>query len=153
MCPFFKLPFDTPEGMKAKIDEYFEIGGKELEVEAGKGPNKYIATIKVHTLTGMIHYLGFPFKARFYDMSKKGEEWDEVVKYGSSRAEQVYEEKLHTAFSTGAIFSLKNMGWSDRQEITGPEGGAIAIEIFEKSISKVYGKDQKESNGAQKKSD
>lgn len=31
--------------------------------------------------------------------------------------EQSYEERLHGPNATGAIFALKNMGWSDKQEI------------------------------------
>jgi hypothetical protein len=39
--------------------------------------------------------------------------------------EMGYEMKLSGASVTGAIFALKNMGWADRQEVSGPDGGPI----------------------------
>jgi hypothetical protein len=35
----------------------------------------------------------------------------------------------NTINTTGAIFSLKQLGWSDRRELSGPEGGAIVVQI------------------------
>jgi hypothetical protein len=43
-----------------------------------------------------------------------------------------------------AIFSLKQLGWKDKQEheLSGPGGGAIPVEVVNKAIDKVYGNDK-----------
>ncbi|MEN8721170.1 MAG: terminase small subunit [Oceanococcaceae bacterium] len=49
------------------------------------------------------------------------------VKRAKTFVENAYERNLHGASPAGSIFALKNMKWSDRRELSGPDGGPIPI--------------------------
>jgi hypothetical protein len=51
----------------------------------------------------------------------------EAVKRAMAVIEASYEAQLRTATPTGAIFALKQVGWSDRQDLT-LSGGLAAID-------------------------
>lgn len=91
----------TPEEMRKRIEAY--------EVQC-------IADEKPITMTGLIRYVGLGSKQALAKYEKY-EGFEEVVAAGKLMVEQAYEERLHGPNATGAIFALKNMGWSDKQEI------------------------------------
>lgn len=113
------------------VDEYFDyILGEGLEVEEDmpikEGKNTVIKKIKVFkwirrpepaTITGLALFLGFSDRQSLYDYQAK-EEYSCVIKKARTRVEMEYEKTLHAEGSPGAIFALKNMGWSDKQEVT-----------------------------------
>jgi hypothetical protein len=82
------------------------------------------------TITGLIMALGFNSRQSFYDYEAKPEFVD-TIKKARLYVENSYEERLHTAQPTGAIFALKNFGWRDKQEteLTGPGGSPLSIEV------------------------
>ncbi len=51
-------------------------------------------------------------------MTKFGrkKEYKELVEKAKLVVERAYEEKLHSSNPTGAIFALKNFGWTDATE-------------------------------------
>lgn len=90
--------YETPEELQAEISKYFaENKGKV-------------------TISGLAYALGFESRQSFYDYEKR-----DVFSYTVKRArlfiENEYEDLLRSGNVTGAIFALKNFGWSDKQEI------------------------------------
>jgi len=96
------------EELEKLIDLYFQ----ELEYEDDRGNT----LTKPATITGIALRLGFCSRQSFYDYEKK-EEFTYTVKRARLRVETSYEDHLFGKSSTGAIFALKNMGWTDKQEI------------------------------------
>lgn len=91
----------SPEEMDRLVNEYVA---------------KQEALDKPKTLTGLILALGLSSRQSL-DEYKNYEGFSDSVKRAKAVIENAYEERLHGTASTGAIFALKNMGWSDRQEL------------------------------------
>jgi hypothetical protein len=68
------------------------------------------------TMTGLALALGFNSRQTL-DNYQGRPEYVDCVKRAKSRVEAGYEARLHGNSPTGAIFALKNMQWSDKQEI------------------------------------
>lgn len=120
--------FETPEALKAKVDEYFEWVKGEKEV-IGEGDDKqevWKREPRKITITGLALFLGFESRQSIYDYDEKGE-FSYIIKNARLRVEENYEQNLHGNNCTGSIFALKNMGWKDKteQELTGKGGGPI----------------------------
>jgi len=90
--------YGSPKELQSKIDEFF------LDEDITK------------SITGLCYYLGFASRQSFYDMEEK-EGFTYTIKKARLRIEMYYEELLLSRAIPGAIFALKNLGWSDRQEI------------------------------------
>lgn len=110
--------YKNPEDLAYKIKEYF--GSLRIE-----GHDDVPATI-----TGLAFYLGFESRQSFYDYEKK-EDFSYIIRRARLMVECEYEKKLSGNSPTGSIFALKNMGWSDRQEIahSGLPDPAITVTI------------------------
>jgi hypothetical protein len=105
--------FKTPEDLQEKIDAYFDGGCNMREVALLTG----VVQVKTPTITGLAYYLGFESRQSFYDYGEKPE-FSYTIKRARLRLEMMYEEKLDDAKPTGAIFALKNLGWTDKIENT-----------------------------------
>ncbi len=68
------------------------------------------------TLTGMILHLGLSSRQSL-DLYGERPEFTDSVKKAKLVIENQYERKLDRDKPAGAIFALKNMGWSDRREV------------------------------------
>jgi hypothetical protein len=108
--------FSTPEELIDKIESYFSDGVKKRSVIIGKEPNKQTIEIEVPTITGLAFYLGFESRQSFYDYEQKSE-FSYIIKRARLYIETEYEECLQYGNVTGSIFALKNMGWTDKQEV------------------------------------
>jgi hypothetical protein len=104
--------FDSPEEMQLKVDEYFNNCPDKKTIVVGLGTMEVPAI----TITGLCLYLGFDSRQSFYDYEQKVE-FSYIIKKARLRIENHYEQCLQYGNVTGAIFPLKNMGWSDKQEI------------------------------------
>jgi len=100
--------FVNDEELQELVDLYFQ----ELEYQDDKG-NTFT---KPATITGIALRLGFCSRQSFYDYEKKSE-FTYTVKKARLRVEESYENHLFGKSSTGAIFALKNMGWTDKMEV------------------------------------
>jgi hypothetical protein len=90
------------------------------------------------TITGLCVYLGFESRQSFYAYEEK-EEYSYIIKKARLRVENYYEQCLQFGNVTGAIFPLKNMGWYDRQELTGKEGkDLIPARVLTKEEAKEF---------------
>ena len=107
--------YETPEALQAKVDEYFDTGVKKKTYIVGKGENQQIVEIPIPTITGLVLYLGFCDRQSFYDYEKR-DGFSYTIKNARTRIEQHYEELVQDG-NSGAIFALKNFGWSDKQEL------------------------------------
>jgi len=92
---------ESPEQFDALVDEYIETCAEQ------KRPV---------TWTGMALHLGFSSRQSI-DEYQNYEGYSYSVKRAKSLVEMCYEERLHGNSPTGAIFALKNMQWSDKQEL------------------------------------
>ena len=104
--------YKSADEMAQRIDRYFS-----------KCPDNRIiyvmgAKIKMPcpTISGLALYLGFADRHQMY-MYELKPEFSHTIKKARAMMERTYEQMLHTASPTGAIFALKNFGWSDKQEI------------------------------------
>lgn len=107
------LIFETDEQLKAAIQDYFDnhLTQKTIQITSKKS-----ITVKCPTITGLCYHLGFESRQSFYDYEKR-EAFSYTVKRARLFIEKEYEEQLISGNTIGAIFALKNFGWSDRQEI------------------------------------
>jgi hypothetical protein len=128
-----KEPFGRPPAyascseMQLKIDEYFKTGLKKRTVLIGKQPNQEAIEVEVPTITGLCIYLGFESRQSFYDYEIKPD-FTYTIKRARLFIEVEYEEQLQHGNTTGAIFALKNMGWTDKIEQT-LQGGDKPVQI------------------------
>lgn len=93
--------FNSPDEMQEKIDEYFEAANVAKDRP---------------TITGLCLHLGLESRQSFYDYEKR-DGFSYTIKRARTWIEHAYERLLVSQYSTGAIFALKNFGWSDKQEI------------------------------------
>lgn len=120
--------YETPEKMEKRIDEYFKDCPDIKRVATKEG----IRQIPCPTLTGLALHLGFCNRASMYDYEKKSPEFSHTIKKARARMEIIYEQLLQDG-NTGAIFALKNLGWSDKKEISVPDGIQIVVsDLIEK---------------------
>lgn len=108
--------FDNPEEIESLVKEYFEKGVKIKTVVLGPPNARYSIQVPVPTITGLCLYLGFESRQSFYAYELKPE-FSYTIKKARLFIENEYEEMLATGNVTGAIFALKNFGWTDKQEI------------------------------------
>lgn len=67
-------------------------------------------------LTGLILALGLSSRSALDEYAQRPEFLNSVKK-AKLRVEMEYEKALHGRSSTGAIFALKNFGWTDKQDV------------------------------------
>jgi hypothetical protein len=91
--------YTDPALMQDKIDEYFRID-------------------KVPTVPGLAYHLGFCDKKSLCDYEAK-EVFQYSIKRAKLRIETFNAKQLHEKQGnvSGVIFTLKNMGWKDQQDI------------------------------------
>ena len=68
------------------------------------------------TVTGLALALGLSSRQAL-GVYEERPEFCDAVRRAKLRVESAYENRLHGNSPTGAIFALKNMSWSDKQEI------------------------------------
>ncbi len=93
--------FKTAEELETAIDAYFE---------------KCQEKATPITMTGLALGLGFCDRQSLYDY-QKNPEYSCLIKKALLMVENNYEISACSGNATGPIFVLKNMGWSDKQEI------------------------------------
>lgn len=93
--------FEHPEDLASKIIDYF---------------NECVAARERPTISGMALFVGFESRKSFDNQAKRSPEFLHIVKRAKLVVEQQYEQLLTTVSVTGAIFALKQMGWTDKTE-------------------------------------
>ena len=108
--------FTDPKEVEDLVREYFEKGVKIKTVILGPANARYSIEVPVPTITGLALYLGFESRQSFYAYELKPD-FSYTIKRSRLFIENEYEELLQSGNVAGAIFALKNLGWSDKQEI------------------------------------
>lgn len=109
------LIFETPAALEEAIDGY-------------------IATELKPTLSGLAYHLGID-RQTLYNYKDRAEFFD-ILKKATDFVEFKYEQRLiYENNPTGVIFALKNMGWSDKQEIKTEHSGTIEHKIDHSKLS------------------
>ncbi len=125
--------FKTPKLLQDAIEDYFDNGVNEKEVLVGRDMVK----VPVPTITGLVLHLGFCDRASFYDYEKY-DGYSHTIKRARTFIESHYEELLQVGNTTGAIFALKNFGWTDKSEIATtditPDAGKIVYQTEDCSV-------------------
>lgn len=93
--------YDTPEQFESKVFEY------QAHCKENKEPV---------TWTGLALFLGFSSRQAINEYENYDGFYD-VVKRAKLFVEYNYEIRVNGNNATGPIFVLKNMGWSDKQQI------------------------------------
>ena len=91
----------SPEEFEKRANAYFS------KCEEGDEPV---------TVTGLALAVGLSSRDGLVECGKRPE-FADAVKRAKARVERAYERRLSGNSPAGAIFALKNMGWSDRQDI------------------------------------
>jgi DNA-packaging protein gp3 len=127
--------FATAQQLEALIDSYFAYieGESHVQRKKTKGTDGKIKTTRQKTwvrepepptIAGLSLFLGFNSKQAFEDYELNGKFADQLKRAGL-RIEALYEKKLHTQYTSGAIFALKSLGWNERADIK-PANEAIS---------------------------
>lgn len=114
------LKFRTVEQLQTAIDDYFKDKGI-IVTDAG-------IVLKPPTVTGLALHLG-TYRQTICNYEQKDDYMD-AIKTAKLKCENFAEEMLYLGKTpTGAIFALKNYGWSDKQDINlGGQNGQNPIE-------------------------
>ena len=128
--------FTDPKEIEDLVQDYFENGVKMKTVVLGPPNARYTIEVPVPTITGLCLFLGFESRQSFYAYEDKPE-FSYTIKKARLLIETEYEEMLQTGNTTGAIFALKNFGWTDKQEIdqTNRHSGEIKHTIDHSKLS------------------
>lgn len=96
--------FETPEELENKCSEYFSEC-----VKSGEKP----------TITGLTLHVGFSSRASWDDYKKRDKsEEGKLFSYIVKRAKLTVENSYETSGTTFDVFALKQMGWSDKTEVS-----------------------------------
>lgn len=112
------------EHLSNKIDEYFTyVQGEYIERETinpitfqDEFIKEWIREPERITVTGLALFLGFADRQSLQDYKKKPK-FSFPIKRAMTKVEQAYENFLFEKNSTGAIFALKNFGWTDKSQV------------------------------------
>ena len=109
---------DDIESIQGKIATYFETCEAKEERP---------------TYCGLALALGYASLQSLRENAKAGTPISLPIKKAMLCIDETYERSLHGNAPTGAIFALKNRGWTDKQEVelTGGQGGPVKFEIVD----------------------
>jgi len=106
---------------------------EELDEKIGQYVNNCEEHKRKATMAGLALFLGYGNVCSIQDLQKRPERPDDY-KLAIGRFKLYLEDDRHNRLLTsgqptvGLIFDLKNnFGWTDRQEVTGADGAALAI--------------------------
>jgi len=92
--------YKTALELQEKIQEYFDTLSETNKI----------------TITGLVLHCGFESRQAFYHLEQK-DEFRYIIKRSRLKVENHYEKLLQGNMVAGPVFALKNMGWTDKQEI------------------------------------
>lgn len=116
--------FNSPEEFDQLVDAFFEDCEESWHDEKRKSV--------FPTLHRLIIWMGFCDARHILDWLKTemGRDYDMQWRRARTLVADGYEQRLPGTTPTGAIFALKNMGWSDKQELS----GSVQVQKVERVI-------------------
>ena len=124
--------YATPELMQAAIDRYFS---DDMPTRTGMS-NGVSYKIPVPSISGLALYLVFCDRHSLYDYEKRAK-FSHTLNAARARMTAYYEENTQAGSAPGSIFMLKNLGYSDKQELD------ISGKLITMPAIKVNGKELK----------
>jgi len=114
---------ESPEEMDRRLDEYLELCAEYEEPV---------------TIMGMVLHMGFVDRNAL-DEYEKRDGFSRPVKRAKAAIALSYELRLDRDRPTGAIFALKNMGWSDQQtiEVRGVLAGLDMNRLTDEQLARI----------------
>ena len=114
------LKYQSPEELQTLIDAYFDKCDKGEEIEVYDKKDQTVKTIRKsipYTITGLGLAIGL-CRRQIIEYSAK-DEFHNAIKRAKEKCENYAELRMMTGDipPAGAIFALKNYGWTDKQEI------------------------------------
>lgn len=103
--------YDTPEQFDAKVQEYYHHC-----MEKGEPI----------TWTGLALFMGFSSRQSIDEYAKYAG-FSDSSKKAKLMVEWAYEKRLLENNAAGSIFVLKNMGWSDKQELDVTQKSTVKV--------------------------
>jgi len=97
---------DNIDELNTNIEAYFE-----LCENADKNKKEHPC------FSGLAYSLGFSSRQSLHEYAKRDDATSLPIKRAMLKIEWSYEIALHSQSCTGAIFALKNRGWTDKSEI------------------------------------
>jgi len=115
-----KNPVGRPRTIKSP-DEFDRLAGAYFAecVEKKERPR----------ITALALYVGLSGRESLLEYEKRPE-FSDAVKRAKSLVEDSYEKFLQEGGGAGAIFALKNFGWSDKQEMDLNHSGPPRVELI-----------------------
>lgn len=112
---------DDISAIKVKIDEYFDECEKKEQHP---------------TYCGLAYHLGYASRQSIWENANSDNGISLPLKRAMLKIESTYERMLSGNSCTGAIFALKNRGWTDKQSVehTGSNGGPVEISLIKRVI-------------------
>jgi len=102
--------FSDEDSLQDMIEDYFSNPPvKPVVTKEG------VIEVPALTITGLALHLGFESRQSMYDYEKK-DKFTYAIKRARLLIENSYEFQLQHGNSTGAIFALKNMSWTDKTQ-------------------------------------
>jgi hypothetical protein len=126
--------FATAELLQEKISNYFENCPDKKTVFFKLKDEVVSEQVQRLTISGLAYFLGFESRQSFYDYEKRGDAFSYALKRARLYIEREYEMQLDGSNAAGAIFALKNFGWSDRQEVEHSGNLSINLGVDEKKL-------------------
>ena len=122
--------YKNAQELQKKIDEYFKnCPDYKTLIAFDKNAGEFIEhQILTPTISGLALYLGFCDRSSFYNYEEKPE-FSYTIKKARFKIEHEYEKQLWNDKCPGAIFALKNLGWTDKieQDLNIPDNLAINV--------------------------
>lgn len=104
--------YKNAKELEKKCEEYINNCPDVRYIQTGFS----LTTVPHPTITGLALFLGYESRQSCYD-NEKIPEYSYIIKKTKLFIEKNYESLLAGNNAAGPIFALKNMGWSDKQEI------------------------------------
>lgn len=125
-----KLIFKNPEELQAKITEYLNNCPDTKTVYFKLKDFVEEKEVPRPTITGLALFLGFESRQSFYDYEDR-KRFSYTIKRARTFIERTYEQMLADG-NPGAIFALKNFGWTDKteHELSSLDGKPLRV-VFE----------------------
>ena len=106
--------FSNTDDLAKKIDLYIDDCPDTVPCYTSDGVE---FKKKVPTIAGMAFFLGFESRQSMYDYKNKDNGFSYIIKRAMLYMERHYEQIIQGKAPTGAIFALKNQGWTDKTEL------------------------------------
>lgn len=110
--------YQNAQELAYAIDDYFRHGIPSVQRVVGKGATSRLVRIPRPSIAGLCRHIGYQSRQSFYDL-EEDDRFSYVIKRARLFLEEWFEGELQTGQVIGAIFALKQFGYSDTVKFDG----------------------------------